>query len=63
MPTISDRPLRRVCVRLWEDNCQTIETISRTTGVSFNQIVREAIRSYATQLRALEQKNLDKISL
>ena len=63
MPAPSERPLVRVCVRLFADDYDSIREICEHTGInSLNLVIREAVRSYVTQLKARERAKLDRLN-
>lgn len=56
-----DRPLTRVCLRLYESDYEKLRLLSRSNGdQGINQIVREIIHSYVTNLTDLENQSLSR---
>lgn len=58
MPKLSDRPLTRVCIRLYADNLAYIEKISGPDRQT-NFIIRNVIDAYVRHLRAQEREVRD----
>ncbi len=62
MPQITDRPLTRVCIRLWKDDYEKLRLVSQASGeTGLNHLIRTIVHSYVTQLNAIERRNLDKL--
>jgi hypothetical protein len=62
MPTVSSEPLIRVCIRVRKADYDYIRTVTETVDAGgINLIIRTAIHSYVTQLKAIERRNLDKL--
>lgn len=60
MPAPSEKPLARICVRIWQDDYLRLRQVSAAAGdVGLNLLIRTIIHSYITQLDALERRNLD----
>jgi len=63
MPQIQKR-MKRICIRLWEDDWEKLVQVSSTSGdTGFNHLVREIVHSYVTHLKDKERAKHDKISL
>ena len=61
MPQL-DRPMTRVCVRLWAEDCEELQRLAATNGnLTFNLVLRQIVHSYVTQMRAKVRRNLDKL--
>ena len=45
MPKISDRPMRRVCVRLWDEDCEALESYA-THEKKFNALLRNIVHVF-----------------
>ena len=60
MPKISDRPLTKVCVRLWGDNVDYLLQKSRENPETpFNFLVRNIVDVFVRQMKATEYKLID----
>lgn len=58
-----DSEMERLCVRLYRDDTQTLRRIAEVKGIGFNQLIRQIIKSYCTQITARERQNLDQKQL
>jgi hypothetical protein len=60
MPKISDRPLTKICVRLWADDTEYLHQKSRENPeIPFNFLVRNIVTTFVRQMRAMENKMID----
>lgn len=63
MPARSERPLVRICTRIYAEDYDAIREICALTRVNnLNLVIREAIRSYVAQTKARERLKLDKLN-
>lgn len=62
MPAKSEKPLERICARVFADDMDHIRKIANSEGVGQNRIIREIISKYVTHSRALERQKLDQIT-
>ena len=62
MPLISDKPLKRVCIRLWEDDYDAIQRLANEgSETSTNEIIRTIVHNYVLRMKDLERRKLDAI--
>lgn len=60
MPKISDRPLTKICVRLWADDYQYLKQKSEENPeIPFNFLVRNIVTTFVRQMRAMENRLID----
>ena len=55
----SDRPLERICVRVFASDYTKANEVARAMGVPVNVIIREALHNYLRHLTDLERKAID----
>jgi hypothetical protein len=59
----SDRPLERICVRVYKADYEKACRVAAATGTTVNVIIREALHSYMLHLNDLERKSLDTLAV
>lgn len=59
MPKLNDKPLRRVCVRLYDEDCAALESMAAASGEQFNLLLRAAVHSYVTHALDRVRKKID----
>jgi len=59
MPVL-ERPLTRVCIRLWEDDYEAIREIANGE-VSINLIIRQVVHSFVVHSNDKKRRKLDQI--
>lgn len=60
MPKISDRPLTRICSRLWSDDVDYLQQKARENpDTNFNFLVRSIVSTFVRQMRATENRMID----
>lgn len=59
MPARSERPLKKICARIFEDNYDVLNEVADLRGVPFNTIVREMIDTFCRQTFAEVRKKID----
>lgn len=60
MPKISDKPLAKVCVRLWKDDFNYLtEKAKENPEAPFNFLVRNIVSTFVRQMRAMENRLID----
>lgn len=57
----SDRPLERICVRVFKSDYDKAQQVAQARGVPVNHIIRECLHSFILHLNDLERKSLDTI--
>ena len=57
----SDRTLKKVTIRVWEDDWAALEEISHFQDAEVNRLAREMFHTFITQSRALAQRNMDRL--
>lgn len=58
----SDKPLVRICVRVFEDDYAKACKVAQARGVPVNVIIRECLHSFILRLNDLERKAIDGIA-
>lgn len=63
MPVIDDKPLARICVRIFQEDYDYVRLMAsaRSGSVSANEIIRTILHNYVTQLRANERERIDQL--
>jgi len=60
MPKISDRPLQKICVRLWEDDYNyLLQKSKENPETPFNFLVRNIVTTFVRQMKATENRMID----
>jgi hypothetical protein len=64
VPKISDRPLTKICVRLWSDDYDYLTQKSRENPETpFNFLVRNIVTTFVRQMRATENRMIDQADI
>lgn len=58
-----DSELERLCVRVRRADANALRKVSETTGVGFNELFRQIIHNYVTNVFDRERKALDQKDL
>lgn len=61
MPQIFDRPLARICVRIFADDYKYILEMADASDVSANLIIRNITSNYVKNLRDKERVKIDQL--
>jgi len=64
MPSPSEQPLERVCIRLYKADYEAIRQMAETIGTTggINTIIREIVHRYIKGVRDLERRNIDELN-
>lgn len=61
MPKISDRKLRRVCLRLYDDDYVELEKLAGAAGEAVNLVIREAVHVYVLHAKDKVRERIDNL--
>lgn len=61
MPQVFDKPLARICVRVYAEDYNYILEMASASDVSANLIIRNIVNSYVKNLRDREREKIDQI--
>lgn len=62
MPKISEKPLTRVCIRVWKEDYDKLREVSEASNdIGVNLLIREIVHNYVKNLRDRERQNLDRL--
>lgn len=60
MPKISDRPLTKICIRIWaDDNNYLLQKARENPETPYNFLVRNIITTFVRQMKATENRMID----
>jgi len=62
MPAL-DKPLTRVCIRLWADDYEKLRRVCEAQGdLGLNMVIRTIVHDYVMRLNDRERKAIDAIA-
>lgn len=62
MPQVFDKPLARICVRVYDEDYKYILEMAASSNVSANLIIRNIVNSYVKSLRDRERTRMDQLN-
>lgn len=63
MPAPSEKPLSKLCIRIFTEDELALRELAAASGgsVAMNTLIRSIIHNYIVQMRDIQRKNIDKI--
>jgi hypothetical protein len=61
MARLSERPLKKITIRVWEADWNLLEEMAHSQDVEPNRLIREMLHRYIIQTEALVRKNIDRL--
>lgn len=63
MPQVTDKPLIRICTRLFAEDLEYLTRMAEATeaGISRDMILRNIVHNYVMQIKSRERARLDSI--